>query len=74
LNGSGVVNAYIRKFGSELTERVIPGKVGWRVYVGKTAQGAEVIGWNKNLQSSFGVSNDYINAVSAAIGDARIYG
>jgi hypothetical protein len=74
LNGRGVVNAYTWNVGCQLAEKVIPGKAGWKVFVGKTSQGTKVIGWNKNLQSSFGVSNDYIKAVSAAIADAGVYG
>ncbi len=74
LNGSGVVNAYTKKLGCELAEKVIPGKVGWKVFLGKTERGATVVGWNKNLQSSFGVSSEYIRSVSAAIEEARVYG
>ena len=72
LNGSGIAKAYSKMLDCELTEKVIPGTIGLKLYLGRTLQGARVIGWNKNLQSSFGVSNDYIKAISIAIEEARL--
>jgi hypothetical protein len=74
LNGSGAVNAYTRKFGCELTEKVILGMIGWKLFVGRTPQGARVIGWNKNLQSSFGVKSEDIEALAMEIVKARFDG
>jgi hypothetical protein len=74
LNGSGVVNAYTRKFGCELAEKVIPGKVGWKLFVGCNAQRVKVIGWNKNLQGSYGVKNEDIEALGREIVKARCDG
>jgi hypothetical protein len=74
LNGSGVVNAYTRSFGCELAEKVIPGKVGWKLFIGCNAQGVRVIGWNKNLQGSQGVSNEDRKVLGLAIKKARFDG
>ena len=72
LNGSGIVKAFSRRLGCDLTERIIPGESGWKLFVGRTPQDVNVIGWNKNLQSSFGVSNKYIKAVGMAIKRAKL--
>ncbi len=73
LNGSGIVKAFSKTFGCELRDqaRAIPGEISLKLFVGRTEQGVKVIGWNKNLQSSFGVSNEYLNAVANAIKEAR---
>jgi len=67
LNGSGVVNAYTKGLGGDLVEKAIPGMAGWKLFEGKTAEGMKVIGWNKNLQSSPGVSNENIKSLGKAI-------
>ena len=72
LNGSGIVKTFSRRLGCDLTERIIPGEIGWKLFVGRTPQDVNVIGWNKNLQSSFGVSNKYIKAVGMAIKRAKL--
>ncbi len=72
LNGSGIAKAYSERLHQTLTERVISDKVALKLFVGCTPHGVTVIGWNKNLQSSFGVSNDYIRAVSIAIEKTRL--
>ena len=74
LNGSGIAKAYSEGLGCDLTETVISRKIGLKLFEGGTAQGTKVIGWNKNLQSSFGVSNEYIKAVGTAIEKARFNG
>ena len=67
LNGNGVVNACRELLGYRLTETAVPGKPAWRLFVGTTAEGLKVIGWNKNLQGSFGVSNDDIVSLAVSI-------
>jgi hypothetical protein len=67
LNGSGVVKAYCEGFGCGLAEKVIAGKIGWNLFCGRTARGARVVGWNKNLQGSHGVSSEDLKALGAAI-------
>jgi hypothetical protein len=74
LNGSGIAKASIEGLGCDLTETVISGKIGLKLFEGGTAQGTKVIGWNKNLQSSFGVSSEYIKAIGMVIEKARIDG
>jgi hypothetical protein len=74
LNGSGVVNAYTKSFGCKLVEMVIPGIIGWKLFVGWNAQGQRVIGWNKNLQGSRGVSNEDRLVLGMAIKKARFNG
>jgi hypothetical protein len=74
LNGSGVVNAYTKSFGCKLVEMVIPGIIGWKLFVGWNAQGQRVIGWNKNLQGSRGVSNEDRLVLGMAIKKARFDG
>jgi len=71
LNGSGVVKAYSKGLGCELTEKFIPGRIGWKHFVGCTSQGVRVIGWNKNLQGSHGVSKDDIEMLVMSIKNAR---
>jgi hypothetical protein len=72
LNGSGIANVFGEVVGCNLIERIIPGDIGLKLFVGRTKDGLRVIGWNKNLQSSFGVSNQYIKAVGIAIEKARL--
>jgi hypothetical protein len=67
LNGSGVVRAYTRGLASNLVEKAIPGMAGWKLFEGRTAEGMKVIGWNKNLQSSPGVSNEDIKSLGMAV-------
>jgi hypothetical protein len=71
LNGSGIVKEYSQRFDCLLKPRGISGNPDWKLSVGRTLQGIKVIGWNKNLQSSFGVSNEYIEAVGKAIEKER---
>lgn len=72
LNGSGIAKACKKMLDCDLDERLIPGNLDLKLYIGQTPQGVRVIGWNKNLQSSFGVSNEYIEAVGAAVEEARL--
>jgi hypothetical protein len=72
LNGSGVVKAYRKSFGCNLTDKVI--KLGWRLSVGCDAQGVRVIGWNKNLQGSHGVSLEDRKVLGMEVKKARFDG
>jgi hypothetical protein len=65
LNGSGIAKTCVKLLGVELTESASP--AGGRLFDGHTPQGVRVIGWSQNLQSSFGVSNEYIGSVAATI-------
>lgn len=67
MNGSGIVKAYTQLFGCDMTEKVIAGPIGLKLFHGRTAQGLQVIGWNKNLQSSRGVSKEDRKAIGIAI-------
>jgi len=73
LNGSSVVNACRERLGYALTEKGIPGRADWKLFVGTAAEGVTVIGWNKNLQGSFGVSNGDIMALAVSIQDQGPY-
>jgi hypothetical protein len=72
LNGSGIARAVREILDCDLVEKVIPGSVPLKLFVGHTSECVKVIGWNKNLQSSFGVSNEYIRAVAVATGNTRL--
>jgi hypothetical protein len=74
LNGSGIAQAYSEGFGCVFSQRVFPGPQPVRLFVGTSLNRTKVIGWNKNLQSSFGVSNEYIRAVVVATAEARVGG
>jgi hypothetical protein len=74
LNGSGVVNAYTRSLGCELAQQDIPGNVGWKLFVGCNPQGVRVIGWNKNLQGSHGVTKEDRKLLGMAIEKAQFNG
>jgi len=67
LNGSSVVKAYTTSFGCELVQKGISGRVGWNLFVGRNEQGVRVIGGNKNLQGSPGVSKEDRKVLSMAI-------
>jgi hypothetical protein len=66
LNGSGIAKQFSRRLGVRLKETAAKLRQG-NLFVGRTDGGVQVIGWNLNLQSSFGVSNDYITSVADAI-------
>jgi hypothetical protein len=73
LNGSGLVEVCRERLGCSLRETSQLNRIGWKFYVGDisfagpTEKTVKVIGWNKNLQSSFGVSNECVEAVAAAV-------
>lgn len=67
LNGSGIAKQFSNRLGVQLSE-TDAGLSEGKLFVGKSAEGVQVIGWNLNLQSSFGVSNAYIESVATAIG------
>jgi len=63
LNGSGIADAFQRRLGYQLAGN----KVGdATLFIGRTQQRANIIGWNKNLQQR-GVTNQYIEMVAKAI-------
>jgi hypothetical protein len=63
LNGAGVMRAYCEYFGESLTSVPFPTPGRLELYTGRTANRVRVVGWNINLQSSFGVSNEEIDAI-----------
>jgi hypothetical protein len=67
LNGSGVANAYGTLFQVHLNESKIP-NTRITVYDGRDARGLRVIGWNINLQSSWGVTNVEKEIIATRIG------
>jgi hypothetical protein len=67
LNGRGIVRAYLKGFGGKLSESTISGASRVRLFTGRDARGIKVIGWNINLQSSFGVSNEEIEKIGDAV-------
>lgn len=71
LNGSGIAKAFSEGLHQALTETVVSDTLALKLFVGRAPYRVTVIGWNKNLQSSFGVSNDYIRAVSISIEKTR---
>ena len=70
-NGNGVVQQLRRKWGTTLAEADrIDGlwRYPIRLFVGWMFDQVYVIGWNVNLQSSFGVSNELRTALAARVG------
>jgi hypothetical protein len=67
LNGKGIVRVYLKGFGGELHESTVFGASRVRLFTGRDIRGIKVIGWNINLQSSFGVSNDEIERIGSAV-------
>jgi hypothetical protein len=67
LNGTGIMDAYEKHLGGKLSEISLsdPGRL--KLFAGIGAAGMKVIGWNINLQSSRGVSNEEIDKVAAAV-------
>jgi len=68
LNGNGIVRAFQDNFGCTLTR--VPGHRAlgriqlWR---GRLPSGLVAIGWNINLQSSFGVKNSEIDSIGKVV-------
>jgi hypothetical protein len=70
LNGTGVVNACRKYLGWRLAKKSIDGISNLRLSLGRTPHGAQVIGWNENLQSSWWQSQskeEYTKALVDAI-------
>jgi hypothetical protein len=67
LNGSGIAREFSKPLAVPLAGSHVQGRQPGKLFAGRMAQGTQVIGWNLNLQSSFGVSNEYIASVSRAI-------
>jgi hypothetical protein len=78
VNGSGVRDQYERFFGISLREVQFPPHTHLEVsggpsisfFQGRTSYGQHVVGWNINLQSSFGVSRENVRAIAEHV--ARI--
>jgi hypothetical protein len=67
LNGKGIVSAYQDLLQGRLMELHIQEHPRLRLFSGRDARGFTVVGWNINLQSSFGVSNYEIEAIGSAV-------
>jgi hypothetical protein len=67
LNGTGIVKAYEKHLGDELTESPLPGHGRLKLFTGSDLRGLKVVGWNINLQTSPGVSNKEIDVIGAAV-------
>lgn len=67
LNGRGIVTAYQELFHGKLNESSFADNSRLRIFSGRDARGFMVIGWNINLQSSFGVSNSEVDGIAVAI-------
>jgi hypothetical protein len=70
LNGKGIVSAYRELLHGRLLESSVPEHSRLRLFSGRDPRGFIVIGWNINLQSSFGVSNYEIGAIGSAVKNA----
>jgi hypothetical protein len=67
LNGSGIAVAYQKRLDGTLRESRFPGGTRLKLFAGCDPCGLKVVGWNINLQTSFGVSNDEIKEIGAAV-------
>jgi hypothetical protein len=67
LNGRGVMKAYEERLGGKLTQSPLLRDGRLKLFTGRDARGLKVVGWNINLQSSFGVRNREIEAIGAAV-------
>jgi hypothetical protein len=70
LNGKGIVSAYQDLLQGRLVESPIQEHPRLRLFSGRDVRGFMVVGWNINLQSSFGVSNYEIEAIGLAVQNA----
>jgi hypothetical protein len=70
LNGKGIVSAYQELLHGRLLESSVPEHARLKLFSGRDPRGFLVIGWNINLQSSFGVSNYEIGAIGSAVKNA----
>jgi len=66
LNGGGIVKEYEKQFGVHLTE--LPLTDDLKLFTGHDIRGLKVIGWNINVQGTFGVSNKDVEIIGAAVG------
>jgi hypothetical protein len=60
LNGAGIMKAYEERLRTPLTEATALRSGRVRFFTGRSERGLKVVGWNINLQSSFGVSGEEI--------------
>jgi hypothetical protein len=67
LNGTGIVKAYEKHLGGKLTESPFSDLGRLKLFTGSNARGLKVVGWNINLQTSYGVSNKEIDEIGAAV-------
>jgi hypothetical protein len=66
LNGAGIMKAYEERLRKPLTEATALRSGRVRFFTGRNERGLKVVGWNINLQSSFGVSGEEIQRIAAA--------
>jgi hypothetical protein len=67
LNGRGIVDGYRERLDGVLTVSCLPGGPRLRLFTGWGARRLRVVGWNINLQSNFGVSNQEIDVIGTAV-------
>jgi hypothetical protein len=67
LNGRGIVRAYEEHLGNHLRTVAFPSGGRIEVYCARATPNLMVIGWNINLQSSFGVSNAEIGMIAQQV-------
>jgi len=67
LNGAGIMQAYEAHFGIHLERVPLPNGNRVRILRGRATAKLLVIGWNINLQSSFGVSNSEIAMIGTQV-------
>jgi hypothetical protein len=68
LNGSGIREAYEERFGVEFRElAILRDNRRLKIFAGRDARGLKVVAWNINLQASFGVRNEEIEAIGVAV-------
>jgi hypothetical protein len=66
LNGAGIMQAYKERLRRPLKEAIALRSGRLRIFAGESDRSLTVVGWNINLQSSFGVSAEEIAAIGAA--------
>lgn len=67
LNGAGIMQAYEAHFGIHLERVALPNGNRVKICRGRASAKLLVIGWNINLQSSFGVSNNEITMIGRQV-------
>lgn len=67
LNGIGIVSACRKRLQFDLDECKSFGSRPVRIFKGRTGHSLLCVGWNINLQSSFGVSSEEIDGIGTAV-------